>query len=200
MKDTRITTRFGEVIATSSTTMIGQCYELYKAPQIGAITRAGDATDAAYCIVQEIRTESIDPGRRPTAMGKEVDSLAQLHTENPQIEQLFKTDVDLLVVGRTQGKEIQPSLPIQPPPIHSFIYTCTSEEIRAVTTGPNFLGILLQSPQSTNASLIAECIQFCAPCHPDPTAYLASVGKQLVQALYTEPARLNILLHAIGAA
>ena len=110
MNDTRITTRFGEVIATSSTTMIGQCYELYKAPQIGAITRAGDATDAAYCIVQEIRTESIDPGRRPTAMGKEVDSLAQLHTENPQIEQLFKTDVDLLVVGRTQGKELQPLL------------------------------------------------------------------------------------------
>jgi len=199
MNDTSITTRFGEIIATSSSTMVAQCYELYKSPQIGAITRVGDADNAAYCVVQEIRTESVDPGRRPTAMGKKVESLAQLHTENPQIEQLFKTDLDLLVVGRAQGKEIQRSLPIQPPPIHSFVYTCTLPEIRAVTAGVNFLEILLQSSQSANVSLIAECIQYCTPYQPDPQEYLTSVGRQLVRSLYMEPAKLSMVLHAIGA-
>ena len=87
--------------------MVAQCYELYKSPQIGAITRVGDADNAAYCVVQEIRTESVDPGRRPTAMGKKVESLAQLHTANLQIEQLIKTDLDLLVFGRAQDERIE---------------------------------------------------------------------------------------------
>lgn len=199
MNYTDTSERFGEIISTSSSAMIAQCYELYKTPQIGAIVRTGDATNAAYCVIEEIRTESVDPGRRPTAMGKDMESLAQLHNENPQIEQLFKTDVDLIVIGRNDGEGIQTSLPVQPPPIHSFVYTCTSDEIRTVTTGPDFLQILLQTSQHPNINLIVACIKYCAPWHPDVDQYLASVGKQLVQALYSEPNRLNMILRAINA-
>jgi len=179
--------------------MIAQCYELYQSPQIGAIVRAGDPNTAAYCIVQEIRTESVDPGRRPTTMGRGVNSLTQLYDENPQIEKLFKTDVDLIVVGRDNGEGIHPSLPVQPPPIHSFVYICTSEEIRTVTTGPNFLQILLQASQHISMNLISACIQYSAPSHKDTKEYLTSVGRQLVQSLYPEPTKLNMILRAINA-
>ena len=199
MSNMNPSTRFGEVVSTSSSTMIAQCYELYQTPQIGAIVRAGGPSNTAYCVVQEIRTESIDPGRRPTTMGKDVESLAQLHNENPQIEHLFKTDVDLIVIGRDSGEGIQTSLPVQPPPIHSFVYTCTSEEIRAVTTGGSFLQILLQASHSTSMHLISSCIQYCSPCHQDTREYLASVGRQLVQVLYPEPTKLNMILRDINA-
>ena len=199
MTHTDTSDRFGEIISTSSSAMIAQCYELYKTPQIGAIVRIGDGASTAYCVIKEIRTESVDPGRRPTAMGKEMESLAQLHSENPQIEQLFKTDVDLIVIGSDKGEGIQTTLPVQPPPIHSFVYTCTSDEIQTVTTGPDFLQILLQTSQNSNINLIAACIKYCAPCHLNTSQYLTFVGKQLVQALYSEPNRLNMILRAINA-
>ena len=63
-------TRLGEVVETSTTGFVAQCYQLYGAPPLGALVRAG-RPHPAYGVVHQVTTQGIDPTRRPVARGQD---------------------------------------------------------------------------------------------------------------------------------
>ena len=89
--------RIGEVVETSSTGFTAQAYDVNGEATLGSLVRtAGD--DPVYAVVREVSTSSLDPGRRPVALGKDEESEEAVYRNNPQLSRLFRTDFDATIV------------------------------------------------------------------------------------------------------
>ena len=128
--------RVGEVIEASTTDFVAQCYELYESPPLGSLVKTADLPVEMYGIVYHATTESIEPGRRPIARGRDESSEEEIYRSSPQLLKLLRTEFSALVVGHRQDNKILQYLPPQPARIHSFVYLCSPDErkIRAVIT------------------------------------------------------------------
>ena len=63
----------GEVVETDSTSFTAQAYGVNGAAPLGSLVRtAGDGP--VYAVVREVSTSSLDPGRRPVALGQNEES------------------------------------------------------------------------------------------------------------------------------
>ena len=60
--------RIGEIVEATTAAFTARCHELYVAPALGTLVRAG-GNNPVLGIVAEVRTQSLDPSRRPIAMG-----------------------------------------------------------------------------------------------------------------------------------
>ncbi len=61
-----------EVIEASTTEFVAQCYDLDGAPDFGSFVRVRDRALDIFAVVSEVRTASLDPGRRPVVRGQEL--------------------------------------------------------------------------------------------------------------------------------
>src|SRR3989304_2073605 len=128
--DTEFTTnsRLGEVVETSTTSFVAQCYQLYGAPPLGALVRAGGPYPA-YGVVNLVSTQGVDPSRRPVARGQDETSEEDVYRSNPQLAHLLRTDFQAVVVGHGAKGDVRYYLPPVPPPIYAFVHLCTVEEV-----------------------------------------------------------------------
>ena len=184
----------GEVIETSSTYFVAQCYSLGQAPPLGSLVKTASDELDIYGVVSYAATLPIDPGRRPLARGRDLSSPAQLLQENPQLPLLFRTDFRATVVGFKQGEDIQRVLPPVPAPIHGFVYLCAPAEVSRFTAALAFLPLLLGPGEVPPEEVVAACLRRAAPHHPDPNAFLVGAGKQLALSLRADPMRLEAIL------
>ena len=76
MVERDLTARFGEVVEASVERLIGQCHQLYEAPPLGALVRAGDGV---FGVVSGIATSALDPSRRVIARGHDAASEAEVY-------------------------------------------------------------------------------------------------------------------------
>jgi len=171
-------TRLGEVVETSTTGFVAQCYQLYGAPPLGALVRAG-RPHPAYGVVHQVTTQGIDPTRRPVARGQDEASEEAVYRSNPQLAHLLRTDFQAVVVGHSAGEVLRYHLPPVPPPIYAFVHQCTSEEVRLFTSNPAFLRPLATSSIPALEEVVAACLRYVASAQEDPDAFLTRVGKQL---------------------
>ena len=187
--------RVAEVVEASSAEFTAQCYKLDQAPPLGSLVKTKDKHLEIYGIVYNVETHSLDPGRRVVARGENMKSEDEIFRVNPQLARLLSTDFKVMVVGHVQGKSLYHYLPPKPVSIHSFVYTCSLEEVRTFTRSLDFLSLLVDVRLPIPVDEVtAACIRYASQAHSDSQAFLVKAGKELAFLLSSDTRRLNSLL------
>ena len=189
--------KIGEVIESGSDRFVAECYELHTPPPLGSLVRTTDGEVEIYGVVCNASTESIDPGRRPLARGREESEEGNIYRQHPQLSRLLRTTFDTLVIGHGQGDALHHYLPPRPPRVHSFVYLCEGDEVRRFTRSLDFLAILLGARAGSVDEVVSACLRQAAGAHDDERAFLVRVGKELAVLLGGELNRLNAILRRI---
>ena len=194
--------RFGEVVEASIEQLIGQCHQLYEAPSLGALVRAGDSV---FGIVSGIATAALDPSRRVIARGQDATSEAEVYSAHPQLEKLLRTDVTITVVGHREATgPVRQYLPSQPPRIHTFLYQTTTDEVRLFfgaepVPSLNFVPLLVGWGGAAD-DVLAAVLRQAAPAFDDPRAFLIEASKAIAVALADDTARINAIVRRLPLA
>jgi hypothetical protein len=189
--------KIGEVIEASTGEFVAECYELHTPPPLGSLVRTSDGQVEIYGVVCNASTESIDPGRRPLARGREESEEGNIYRQHPQLSRLLRTTFNTLVIGHGQGDALHHYLPPRPPRVHSFVYLCEGDEVRRFTQSLDFLAILLGARAGSVDEVVSACVRRAAVAHDDERAFLVRVGKELAVLLGGELNRLNAILRRI---
>lgn len=187
--------RIGEVIESSSAEFTAECYELYNIPPLGGLVKVKVNPTEIYGVICQSGTASIEPGRRPIARGRDETSEDAIYQSNPQIAKLLRSEFRVLVVGYQSEGKIYQYLPSKPAHIHSFVETCSPEELRQFSESFEFLSVLTSAhTELSNEELIAAALREMSRVQPDPHAFLIAGGKALAFVLSSEYQRLKIIL------
>ena len=130
-RGTLMARRVGEVVESTSTSFVAQCYQLDGSPALGALVRT-DSPDI-YGVVARVTTEPLDSARPVLARGEDSDSEEDVIRDNPQIARLLTSRFEVIIAGHVDDGVIRQYLPPRPPRVHSFVYACDSEEISGFT-------------------------------------------------------------------
>jgi hypothetical protein len=187
--------RIGEVIEASTQGFTAQCYELYDAPTLGSIVRAGDPT--VYAVVSDIRTQGLDPSRPVTARGQDATSEEEVYQQNPQLAQLLATRFESLAIGYSQDGAISPGYPPQPPRIHAFVHRSSEEDLSRLMASPDFLHLLVANPLA-NDEVIAAALRQASKHLSEGSEFLVRAGKALAVEFSGQMPRLNSILRRLS--
>ena len=187
----------GEVVEASTTGFVTQCRRLYDAPQLGSLVTCG-GDSPIYGVVGDVKTESLDPGRRPIAMGEEEDTEEAVYQRNPQLSRLLSTRFDSIAVGHRVDGQMHRYLAPLPPRIHAFVYRCASEQVLEFAASLDFLPTLLASPIGSPDDVIAAFLRQASINHPQPEGFLVAAGKELAALLSGQLQRLNGVLRRLS--
>lgn len=191
--------RIGEVIGATTSEFTAECYELNCAPSLGSLVKTVDGAVDIFGVVSWGETESLDPGRRPLALGRDAASEEEIYRENPQLAHLFRTIFKALVVGHREGEGWYHYLPPRPGRVHSFVHLCEPEEVCQFTRSFDFLSILVNARGAVSTDeLMAACLRSAAQAREDKHDFLVGAGKELAILLGGELNRLNTVLKRIG--
>ena len=187
--------RVGEVVESSSTSFVAQCYRLEQSPPLGAFVRTN--SPALYAVVCRVSTEPLDAGRPVLARGEDAATEEEVFENNPQLARLLTSRFDALIAGQQDDGASQQFLPPFPPRVHSFIYTCRPEEVIRFTARLDFLRLLLNSGVSAAEEVVGACLRQAAAAHPDGQGFLLRAGKALAGELAGDVPRLNAILRTV---
>ena len=187
--------RIAEVIETSSAEFTAQCYKLNQSPPLGSLVKTQDKLGDIYGVIYNVETHGLEPGRRVVARGESLEAEEEIFAANPQLSRLLTTDFKVLVVGHVEGKRWHHYLPPKPASIHSFVYTCQLEEVRAFTRSLDFLRLIVNARIPVPVDEVTgACLRYVSQAHQDHDAFLVKAGKELAFMLSTDVQRLNSLL------
>jgi hypothetical protein len=172
------------------------CHELDGSPPLGTLVVVMDAEPAIYGVVAEIKTEGIDPGRRPAPRGGPGDDRATVLAQNPQIPALLHTLFEALVIGQADGRSVRRYLPDTPAPTYARVRACTDAESARFFEGFEHFTLLLAAGPLAD-EVMAACLRRAAAGQRDPRAFLVRAGRALAQELATEPERLTAILSRV---
>jgi len=183
--------KIAEVIAASTAQFDAQCYELYGLPPLGSLVMTGDI----YGIVAGAKTESLEPGRKPIARGRDEASEEAVYESSPQLAKLLRSEFTAVVVGHQDEDKLYQYLPPQPARIHGFVYLCQADEVKTFSGSLDFLNILTNAalPVSTE-ELIAAALRQMSKAQEDSRAFLVAAGKELAALLTGDFPRLKNIL------
>jgi hypothetical protein len=193
------TERFGEVVEASVEQLMGQCHRLYEAPALGTLVRAGEDV---FGVVSAIATSALDASRRVIARGADVETEAEIYAAHPQLEKLLRTDVKVAVTGHREANGVMHQyLPAQPPRIHTFLYTCTPDDVRGffgVGAAPrlDFL-YLLAGFGGPGDDVLAASLRNAARAFDDPRAFLIAASRAVAVELSGDTARINAIVRRL---
>lgn len=157
------------------------------------------AGTAIYALVYGSSTASLEPFRRPSALGYDEDDLRE---QQPQIFELLRTEFQGLLVGFTDGSGVlRRHLPPKPPRIHAWVYPCDAAEIRALTADLGFLRSVLTAGGSLGGvpvdELAAACLREARPFQSGEREFLLRAGKSLAAILADDYDRLQAILRNV---
>ncbi len=188
-----------EVIESSTTEFTAECRELNSSPPFGTLVKAHSSPWFIYGVVHHISTQSIEPYRRPIAFGKTEEELRQ---EQPQIYALLRTHFKALVVGYAMEGEqstIIQAIPPVPARLHTFVYTCTPEEVRQFSSDLHFLRTVINATRGLSDELLVAVCCHTVAAYGGKREYLVQLGKELCRLLRDDYHRLTHLLKRIEA-
>ncbi len=197
--------KIGEVIEAATGEFLAQSYQLHWAPSLGSLVKTCAPPEAAcesdssiYGVVCYSSTGSVDPGRRPTIRGRDLEEEDDVYKQNPQLSRLLCTSFKVLIVGYQDGQGIRHFLPPRPPRVHAFVYPCSTDEVAGFTQDLDFLNVLLStSLPIPSEELVAACLRIASEARDDGRVFLVKAGKELAQLLAGDPVRLNAVLRKI---
>lgn len=188
------TAHVGEIVESSTTEMVAEACTLHGAPSFGRFVRV-ESEVRVVGIVFNVFTHSIEPSRRPTAYGKTED---ELRLEQPQIFELLRTEFQALVIGYADETGAVPILPPQPARIHSFVFECSDDEVRAFTQTDDYLRSILNTTKIPTDELIVATLRHALRAHGHEREYLVRMGKELSRLLRDDYDRLSAVLRRIA--
>ncbi|HAA74304.1 TPA: hypothetical protein DCE37_04195 [Candidatus Latescibacteria bacterium] len=184
----------GEVIESSTSYFTAQASELNGAPGFGTFVKT--TTDpVSFGLVYDIRTQSVDANRKPTAYGMTEE---ELRREQPQIFELLRTEFDAVIVGHQGDRGPLQILPLQPPGIHTFCYACDDREVKALTGNGDFVRSILAGTQLPTDELIIASVRTAWAVRGYDMAYLVTLGKELSRLIRDDYERLSSLIRRIS--
>ena len=186
--------RVGEVIESSTTGLVAEACELHGAPAFGSFVRV-QAEHPIVGVVFDACTHSIEPNRRPVAYGRTEE---ELRREQPQIFALLRTEFHALVIGYLEEGRPVPLLPPRPARIHSFVYLCDEEEVRAFTRTDEYLRRILNSSGLPSDELVVAVLRQAVRAHGGERGYLVRAGKDLSRLLGDDYDRLSSIVRRIA--
>jgi hypothetical protein len=109
--------------------------------------------------------------------------------------------VTLTVVGYGGvGAEVHQYLPPQPPRIHTFLYTCDTQEVRTFfgegVPHLDFMSLLLASGSNTD-DVLAASLRQAAVAYDDPRTFLVNASKAVAVLLVGDVMRLNAIVRRL---
>ena len=188
--------RVGEVVESTSTSFVAQCYQLEGAPALGGLVRT-DSPDI-YGVVGRVTTEPLDSARPVLARGEDAESEEDVVRDNPQLARLLTSRFEVFIAGHVADGVTRQYLPPRPPRVHSFVYACSPEEVSRFTASLDLLRLLLNSGAPHADEIVGACIRQAAPSHAQPADFLAYAGKTLAVELSADVARLNSILRRVA--
>ena len=188
--------RVGEVIESTSTSFVAQCYQLEGAPALGGLVRT-DSPDI-YGVVGGVTTEPLDSARPVLARGEGSDNDEDVIRDNPQLARLLTSRFQVFITGYVENGVTHQYLPPRPPLIHSFVYACDPKEVSCFTSSLDLLRLLLNSGASHSDEIVGACIRQSASSHAQPSDFLAQACRTLAVELSTDFARLKSILQRIS--
>jgi hypothetical protein len=155
---------------------------------------------AVYALVIGSSTASIEPNRRPSALGYEDEDEIVRH--QPQIFELLRTDFTGLLIAYSTGddKGLRRHLPPVPPRIHTRVRPCSDDEVRALTEDLSFLrGVLASAGGALGGipgdELAAACLREARRAQRDDHSVRA--GRTLAGILADDYERLQAILRNV---
>ena len=169
----------------------------------GDLASAGTPLPAAtYALVYGANTSSLEPNRRPSALGFADED--ELRAQQPQIFELLRTEFSGLLIAYSSGdgKALRRHLPPKPPRIHSRVYLCDPGEVRVLTEDLSFLRALLLPSGGALAGvpadeLVAACLRGAREAQANDQAFLLRAGKTLAALLAEDYDRLQAILKSV---
>lgn len=130
---------FAEVVESSLTGYVAQCWEWDKAPVFGSLVMIRDEDRILFGLVHQVNTGSIDAIRTPFAYRKTQE---ELQREQPHIFEFLKTTFSCVIIGYRQGPSMFYMMAPQPPKIHSFVALATPEMAKQFFSSSDFLYVV----------------------------------------------------------
>ncbi len=189
--------RTGEVVEASTREFTAQCFDLFQPPPLGSLVKTGDEGKETFAIVCEAATTSIDPSRKPIALGKEAAAEEAIYRDHPQLAQLLRTDFRALVVGYRERGAIRQYLPALPARVHSFVYLCQDEEVKEFTSSLDFLALVADGQVPNRDEVLGAFLRAASKTQQEPEGFLIHSGKVLAALMARDTTRLNSLLKRI---
>ena len=188
--------RVGEVVESTSTSFLAQCYQLEGAPALGGLVRTD--TPDIYGVVGRVTTEPLDSARPVLARGHDADSEEDVVRDNPQLARLLTSRFEVFIAGHVEDGVTRQYLPPRPPRVHSFVYACSPEEVAEFTARLELLRLLLNSGAAHADEIVGACIRQAAPSHGQPAEFLAHACRTLAVELSSDVPRLNAILRRVA--
>lgn len=150
---------------------------------------------AIYALVYQASTTSTDPGRRPRAYWKDEQRLRE---EQPELsEWMLLTSFSAMVFGYSFHNRVWQVLPPRPPKLHTPVYSCTGDEIRAITSRMDFLRTIINFAGAPTDEVIAACIREASRVRNWDSSWLIDAGKELARLLKDDYDRLQAIMRRI---
>jgi hypothetical protein len=187
--------RIAEVIEAFTNRIRAQCYQLFDLPPFGSMLWCTDNNRIIYAITSNATTTSLDTGRRPVARGQNHDTPEDIFTNNPQLEHLFRSEFEAIIIGYQQDKRIFHYLPPNPVRVHSFVYPCGKESVAEFSQNMDFLPLIINCDVDIPIEeLVAASLRNMSQAHQDPAAFLIKAGKALAELLSHDFLKLRTIL------
>lgn len=190
--------KIAEIIEANTAEFMAQCYTLYEIPPLGSLVKTIDGERELYGIVYNAATNSIEPGRRPLARGKDEPDEQAVYRSNPQLAKLLRSEFRTLIVGYKQGGEFFYYLPPTPARIHGFVYNCQIDELESFSKSLDFLNIILNTRLPVPVEEVTGAVlRQMSQVQTDPHRFLVNAGKELANILGNDFYKLKIILAKI---
>ncbi len=189
--------RIGEIIETSSTSIVAESETLNQSPPLGSLCQVKVSdTRTLYAVVAFGRTGGLDPSRRAVKRGNGEVSDAAIYDHHPELNRILRTEFDAVLVGWAEGNRIWQRLPAQPPPLHYSINLCDSETVVRFSDQLAYLRLLLAAAGNLPADqLVAANVREVYQARGNDVAWLERAGKEVASLLKSDYERLmNVLL------
>ncbi len=190
--------RIGEIIEASTHDFIAQSYELYDLPVLGSLVKCEQENTAIYAITSYATTSSLEPGRRPIARGRSETSEEDIFKSHPQLTQLLRSSFNGIVVGHKNNDTVYQYLPPRPARLHSFVYSCNSQEVQQFSQSLDFLMLLANSQSEFPVEeLISAGVRYLSSAYDHPEEFIYRAGVSLAELLSADYLRLKNILSRI---
>jgi hypothetical protein len=193
----------GEIVDTSVAEFTAQACKLNEAPPFGGFVKVSVSEKTTvperivYGVVYAIHTGSLEPGGRPVLRGRDGMRDRAIFDQNPDLEQLLRTDFAALVIGYAEGGALRSYLPPSPPPLHWSVVECDQAEIAGLTTRLDYFRTILSASEAPVDALLAANVRLAALANRDEAAFRLRAGRELATLLKHDYPRLTAILRAL---
>ncbi|SHK11905.1 HAS-barrel domain-containing protein [Rhodothermus profundi] len=190
----------GEVIESSTRQFVAEVYREQAPPALGSWVQVRQPDgQTVYGLVSHVEIGSVEPGRRPVALGRSPD---ELRREMPHVLELIRTTFRAQVLAYEEpGGPIRQTLPPYPASIHAFVEVCPPDIVQRLGPPYDFLRTLVQNPDPAVPvdDLLVAVLRQIYNGHRDAEREqaLIAAGRVLSRLLRDDHERLQAILRRV---